>query len=59
MRFFFISASEFVDKGKVTNFKEHIGYQIDFDTKVKTLTTWGELRYSKTGVHIVPSLPKD
>lgn len=40
------------------NFEEFIGYHINRETKIKTATTWGEIRYSKSGAHIVPVLPE-
>lgn len=40
------------------NFGEFIGYHVDENTLLKTATTWGEIRYSKTGAHIIPILPK-
>lgn len=39
------------------NFGEYIGYHIDPKNGVKTSTTWGEIRYSKTGAHIIPAFP--
>ena len=34
-----------------------IGKYADNDTKELVETTWGTIRYSKKGVHIVPSDP--
>jgi tetratricopeptide (TPR) repeat protein len=41
------------------DFGEIIGYYVDEDTKVKTLTTNGTIRYSKKGAHIVPATPNE
>lgn len=41
------------------NFKEFIGYHVHKETQIKTPTTWGEIRYSKDGTHIVPSFPQN
>lgn len=46
-----------LDYREKVNFGEFIGYHINNDTMKKTSTTWGEIRYSKEGAHIVPSLP--
>lgn len=45
------------DYREALNFGEHIGYHVNKDTGVMTATTWGEIRYAKNGVHIIPILP--
>jgi Bacterial toxin 50 len=39
------------------DFGEVIGYNVDLNG-IKTITTWGKIHYSKTGAHIVPTIPK-
>ncbi|MCM1194641.1 MAG: polymorphic toxin type 50 domain-containing protein [Firmicutes bacterium] len=39
------------------DFKKPIGYYVDQNTSVKTITTIGIIHYSKDGAHIVPSKP--
>jgi tetratricopeptide (TPR) repeat protein len=46
-----------LDYRERVNFGKFIGYHVNRFTKVKTPTTWGEIRYSKKGAHIVPSYP--
>lgn len=46
------------DYREKVNFGEFIGYHIDSNQLVKTPTTWGEIRYSNTGVHIIPAYPE-
>ena len=56
---------EFAGKGQLlsngiserVNFGKIIGNFIDNETKLKIPTTWGIIKYSKEGVHIVPSNP--
>ena len=57
---------EFAGKGVLTdkmgttervNFNRVIGRYIDESAKKSVDTTWGTIRYSKDGVHIVPSDP--
>lgn len=43
---------------EIVNFKEFIGYSVDFETGKKTATTWGKIHYAKDGVHIVPTKPR-
>lgn len=45
------------DYREKVNFGEFIGYHLDKHTQKKSFTTWGEIRYSKDGAHIIPSLP--
>lgn len=40
------------------NFEEFIGYHINPKTGTETATSWGEIRYSKDGAHIVPAYPE-
>ena len=42
---------------EIVNFGEFIGYDVNLDTGVKTVTTWGKIHYAKDGVHVVPYLP--
>ena len=46
-----------LDYREKVNFGEFIGYHINEDTWKKTATTYGEIRYSTRGAHIVPSFP--
>ena len=46
------------DYREKVNFGEFIGYHVNEKTGIKTPTTWGEIRYSNTGAHIIPSFPK-
>ena len=55
---------EFAGKGQLIkpdreriNFKRVIGRYVDESSKKSVDTTWGTIRYSKDGVHIVPSDP--
>ena len=55
---------EFAGKGQLikpdqerVNFKRVVGKYINGKTKESLETTWGTIRYSKDGVHIVPSNP--
>lgn len=43
---------------EIIDFGEFIGYHIEKNTGLRTPTTWGEIHYSKTGAHIVPSRPR-
>ncbi len=47
-----------IDYRERVDFKEFIGYHINEKTGIKTPTTWGEIRYSKNGAHIVPAFPE-
>ncbi len=47
-----------LDYREFVDFGEFIGYHVDQKTGIKTATTCGEIRYSKSGAHIVPVLPK-
>lgn len=44
---------------EIVNFQEFIGYNISETTGEKTATTWGKIHYSKDGVHIVPTYPRE
>jgi len=46
------------DYREKVNFGELIGHHVNEFSGLKTQTTWGEIRYSKTGAHIVPALPE-
>ncbi|MDR2540009.1 MAG: hypothetical protein LBC45_05425 [Chlamydiales bacterium] len=43
---------------EIVDFKEFIGYAVDFDTKKKFATNWGKIHYAKDGIHIVPTKPR-
>jgi len=47
-----------LDYREKVDFKEFIGYHINKETKIKTATTWGEIRYSKSGGHVIPAFPE-
>ena len=42
---------------EVIDFGKNIGYHVDKDTGVRTLTTEGTVHYSKKGAHVVPNYP--
>ena len=44
---------------EVVNFHEFIGYTVSLETGEKIPTTWGKIHYAKTGVHIVPTTPRN
>jgi tetratricopeptide (TPR) repeat protein len=44
---------------EIVNFHQFIGWDVNPITEIKTPTTWGKIHYSKDGVHIVPTLPRD
>lgn len=46
-----------LDYREKVNFGEHIGYHLSPKTQKITATTWGEIRYSKDGAHIIPAFP--
>lgn len=44
---------------EIVNFGEFIGYTVDENTGEKIATTWGKIHYAKSGVHIVPTNPRE
>jgi tetratricopeptide (TPR) repeat protein len=44
---------------EIVNFGEFIGYHVDQNTGQRIATTWGKIHYSKKGVHIVPTSPRN
>jgi tetratricopeptide (TPR) repeat protein len=44
---------------EIVNFGEFIGYYIDQTTGKSISTNWGKIHYSKNGVHIVPTSPRN
>lgn len=44
---------------EIVNFREFIGYYVDMKTGEKFPTNWGKIHYSKKGIHIVPTKPRD
>ena len=43
---------------EIVNFKEFIGYVVDWETGEKIATSWGKIHYAKDGIHIVPTKPR-
>lgn len=43
---------------EIVNFHEFIGYAVSLETGEKISTTWGKIHYAKSGVHIVPTIPR-
>lgn len=43
---------------EIVDFKEFIGYSVEYETGKKTATSWGKIHYAKGGVHIVPTKPR-
>ena len=48
-----------IDYRELVDFKEIIGFHVDKETGMQTATSFGEIRYSKNGAHIIPAYPKD
>ncbi|MBI5346061.1 MAG: hypothetical protein HZB76_02840 [Chlamydiae bacterium] len=44
---------------EVVDFGEVIGYAVERETEEHIITTWGKIHYSKNGVHIVPTKPRE
>lgn len=44
---------------EIVDFGEFIGYDVDFKTGEKTVTSWGKIHYGANGVHIVPTKPRN
>lgn len=44
---------------EIVNFGEFIGYHVDQKTGTRIPTNWGKIHYSKNGVHIVPTFPRN
>lgn len=47
-----------LDYREKVNFGEFIGYHVAEKSGIKTATTWGEIRYSQKGAHIIPAFPE-
>lgn len=44
---------------EIVNFEEFIGWNVVLESGEKIPTTWGKIHYSKQGVHIVPTTPRE